>query len=683
MPIYQSASFGGKTVSLGNEHIRVDIHKRLTGWGWVEIFSADGAYLGVIDHFGEVMLRDQEIPIRLEAEDYEKQTGDFGEKLIFHVKSMIVQDKLNGTSFEQWIKYPFGEHCLEGVVILWLKPNSSVIELSFRFEAKANLFVRYVRGPWLKIGANGSGVKKEDAIFPGIEWLQADEWSSGTDWFKDPWAQRFAPHHHKVAIPMMTVSNDNHVISLSWNPNQTVTQWFNYRKHVAQPVFASPNFIDRMNNHLLGLMVPNAATEEEENKVYANPVLELHPGQPIEFDAELSVGRGNSLDGVIQWVERNGLPDVPEPRWSLAQALDRIAHAYNTHLWFQGKGFGTKQTDNGIKPIVPRFIHDYLEMFPEKRVSKELEENVNWCKEQPDYHQASFNLGKVASIPLWSQEKQVAYGRELLDYQNEDGSFSFEPDGRHYQKDDFVVAREFLEPMAQSGETALDISIIPAAELLTLWKNTGNEIYKKSAVKTLDYCLNMRRPEGGDFWETPLHSPNLLAAGHAAITYYLAFQEFGDEKYKNKAVYWLRSLLPFTHLWQPDGMQMVYNTKPCFCSSDWYFANWVRDHVQWEVLETFAASSALEIDWNALDAKVDWEKYQEGITVAALRWMLNHEDKNWQPHNLPITRELYKNGELDECFADTHNSITGHYGGMAILPDVIAVNLVSIIKRNR
>ena len=28
--------------------------------------------------------------------------------------------------------------------------------------------------------------------------------------------------------------------------------------------------------------------------------------------------------------------------------------------------------------------------------------------------------------------------------------------------------------------------------------------------------MPMRRPEGGDFWETPLHSPNLLAAGHAA-----------------------------------------------------------------------------------------------------------------------------------------------------------------------
>jgi hypothetical protein len=97
--------------------------------------------------------------------------------------------------------------------------------------------------------------------------------------------------------------------------------------------------------------------------------------------------------------------------------------------------------------------------------------------------------------------------------------------------------------------------------------------------------------------------------------------------------------------------------------------------------ETFAQSQRLGIDWGEIDAEIDWHLYQEGITIAALRWMIDHRAGNWLPHNLPWTYELYQQGLLDDCFADTHNSTTGHYGGMGILPDVIALNLIEILDR--
>jgi len=36
-------------------------------------------------------------------------------------------------------------------------------------------------------------------------------------------------------------------------------------------------------------------------------------------------------------------------------------------------------------------------------------------------------------------------------------------------------------------------------------------------------------------------------------------------------------------------------------------------------------------------------------------------------------------GLFDGCFADTHNSITGNYGGMFIPPDAIALNIFGLI----
>jgi len=126
---------------------------------------------------------------------------------------------------------------------------------------------------------------------------------------------------------------------------------------------------------------------------------------------------------------------------------------------------------------------------------------------------------------------------------------------------------------------------------------------------------------------------------------------------------------------EPDGIPMLYNTKPVLSSSDWYFANWVRDHVQWEVLAVFSQSSANGIYWDEIDPEIDWMRYYRGITHAAIRWLNVHTDQNWRPHNIPETYDSYRRGAFDYCFPDTHNSVTGNYGGMFIPPVAIADNI--------
>ena len=116
MPQYRHASYGGQTITLQNKHLRLDVHKRLTGWGWGEIFTAGGKFMAVLDHLGELLLRDQEIPMRLEAADARRTTGDFGERLTFAVESLLIKEKLRGTSFEKWINYPLTERAMVGEV---------------------------------------------------------------------------------------------------------------------------------------------------------------------------------------------------------------------------------------------------------------------------------------------------------------------------------------------------------------------------------------------------------------------------------------------------------------------------------------------------------------------------------------------------------------------------------------
>ncbi len=668
-PNFKRTSYSKESVSLENEYIKLNFYKRIKGWGWGEVVTPAGKMMAVLEHLGEIKLQDQDIPVRFVAESYTKEKTDKGEILIFKVASVVVREVLKGTSFENWMAYPFPEPAIKGTVSFIMEKDSPFIKLNYRLKATGNYNAEYIRGPWLKVGEDSFKIEKTDAILPGVDWAIDDEWTSGTDFFKDPWALRVAPHPNKVSIPVMALSHEGVGIGLSWNSKQTASRWFNYRDHKPQPVFASPNFVDRKNNHLMGLMVPDASIEGHENEVVAKIPLELKIDQIVNFDAELWLSKGNSTNVVTDYVMHKGLPVPSTPRWSYKETLDRIANAYNTNFWHEGKGFGIVQRpEHVIRPNVPIFLRRYVLENKRSTLSKELQKKIEWSENE---------INKRASK---SKEAAIQEGEQWLKEQKADGSFVFNPDA--IEKDDFKVATSFIEPMGLQGETALDITIRPAIRLLNIGKETNDQRFIEAAKKAFDFCMDMQRPEAGDFWETPLHAANLLAAGHAAVGNYLAYQEFKEEKYRTKAVYWMRTLLTFTHLWEPDGTPMLYDTKPVLSSSDWYFANWVRDHVQWEVLSVFSDVAHYNLNWDEIDPEIDWLRYQEGITNAAIRWMAAQTiDRNWLPHNLPEQYERYLRGEYDYAFPDTHNSVTGNYGGMMIMPAPIVENIYYILDR--
>lgn len=675
-PVYKRAAYAKESVTLDNGQIKINMFKRVGGWGWGEIYTAEGKMMGVLEHLGEIMLRDQDIPVRCVAESYEKKQTVRGESLVFQVKSVVARDILKGTSFDNWMVYTFLEPALVGEVTVTVAKDKPMIYLKYRLKSTGNYYARYIRGPWLKVGEGSFGIAKEDAILPGVDWSINDEWSSGTDWFKDPWARQFVPHPNKLTMPMMAIAHEGTGIGMSWDPQQVATRWFNYRPHVPQPVFATPNFIDRMNNQLMGLMVPDATIEGHENEVYAEIPLDMKIDQEIHFDAEIWISKGRSMDVVMDWVGRNGLPDPGPARWPYEETLEKIANAYNTNLWHEGEGFGYYQRNTRINPNVPAFLERWVAENKKNPLAKELKAKIDWSREQMET-----SAGKKPDVR--DRESLIRQGEEILKIQKPDGTFRFDPEGRHWRKDDFMVATSFIEPMGLQGDSALEIEILPATQLLDIANKTGEERFADAARKTFDFCMHMTRPEAGDNWECPLHAANLFAGGHAAIGYYEAYKKWGDEKYLDKAIYWIRSIIPFTHLWETEQVPMMYNTKPVFSSSDWYFANWVRDHVQWEVLSVFIESVERDIYWADIDPEVDWDRFHEGITNAVIRWMIIHTEDTWRPHNIPATYEGYKRGDYDYTYPDTHNSTTGKYGGMFISPQPIATNIYNILDRRK
>ena len=418
-PKFKQSSYVNESVTLKNRYVTLHFFKRIKGWGWAEIETPSGKLMAVMDHLGELMIRDQDIPMRLEADSVSRVSTPEGESLVFRVKSVVVRDMLKGTSFDNWMHYPLAEPAITGVVTIALENDSPFVKLNYDLTATGNYHVRYLRGPWLKVGESSFGTAKDDAILPGVDWAVGDEWTSGTDFFKDPWALRVAPHPNKVSVPVMAISHDGDAIGLSWNPNEVAARWFNYRTQHPQPVFASPNFVDRMNNQLMGLMIPDASTEGHENELWAENALELRIGQKIVFNAELWLTKGNSVDVVTEWVLRNGLPEPAAPRWDYRDALDRMAEAYNTNLWHEGRGFGVVQRSiEEAGPNVPGFLVRYMQENKKSEVVKQLQAKIESVRpkggSQPETDEAR-------------KKRLEKQGDEILAIQRADGSFAFEP----------------------------------------------------------------------------------------------------------------------------------------------------------------------------------------------------------------------------------------------------------------
>lgn len=53
MPHYHGAAYAGESIVLSNERMCVEVCKRVTGWGWAEIMSADGQFMAVLDRKNE------------------------------------------------------------------------------------------------------------------------------------------------------------------------------------------------------------------------------------------------------------------------------------------------------------------------------------------------------------------------------------------------------------------------------------------------------------------------------------------------------------------------------------------------------------------------------------------------------------------------------------------------------
>jgi len=117
----------------------------------------------------------------------------------------------------------------------------------------------------------------------------------------------------------------------------------------------------------------------------------------------------------------------------------------------------------------------------------------------------------------------------------------------------------------------------------------------------------------------------------------------------------MRTILAFTPLWEPNGLPMLYDTKPVLSSSDWYFANGSAHHVAvGGNFAVFADVARYNLKWDEIDPEIDWLRFHEALPNAGIRWMAAQTMTKIGYHiNLPKRTIVIEMVSTDYAFPDT------------------------------
>ncbi|GIP39480.1 hypothetical protein J31TS4_27600 [Paenibacillus sp. J31TS4] len=520
-----------------------------------------------------------------------------------------------------------------------LKDGDLQIRSQQRIQSDRDAELLNMTGPVLTVGEGSFGSWKEEALFPGLEWLVGEETSSSKLDIHTPDYLRLVPHPYKITVPLMAVREGGLLVSLSWDPHQ---KWDGVNELPAAK-FASPNWVENQSNHVLGLSALSVPTWVKENQELAHTAYPLKAGRPIELKSGITVSKADSVaEAVDLYMKQEGaLPAVPQV-YDFQKQVDLGLDAYLRTYWDPAtsgwrhvnipswgtnqypadmvslKLLGMSQPDR--KPEVEKVISKALGAMADK---KKLGD--------PDYHipqfQAAFHVGYMEEMLAGLKAEMQA----LMDTQIASGAWVYDRENA------------YNPPLGSNGTPLLGQTAQNAKLLLKYAAMTGDTKAEEAGYKGLAALDAMGKvPRAGQPWEVPLHAPDILAAGHAAGAYLQAYKMTGDNGYLQKSAEWAQAGLPFVYTWGVQERPMMeYGTIPIFGASA-YINSWLASPVQWNGLVY-----AYELmDLSLYDTSGPWKQVADGILASAEKQQASGENETWRG-GYPDNWRLISNSRSD------------------------------------
>ena len=475
------------------------------------------------------------------------------------------------------------------------------VHVAHSMKSDVSLPVLHFAGPTVCAGDRGFGKTRDEALFPGLEYLLTEA-SSGTANASPPFNVRTVPHPNKITIPFMAVRKGGTLISLEWDPLQ---KWDGSADRPAA-VFASPNFVDGQDNHLVGLFAPSVPDWTPENETVAAKHYTLDPGKTLTLEADLVVKTGSKtiLDAVDGWIAKHGVPDPPKPKTDELGWMDMWNTAFHTST-YDDTAKGWKHTNThpaAFDPMIVACLANLanLDLDP---ISREKTMNLVRGVLEPAWGRIPPEVALLVGGVPDALKRMGESVSQIIARQKPDGSWPFEPDEKH-------------SVLGMKGDTSSGHTANSAVTVLRYALMTCDPKATASGLKALKYLDTQTRPEGSQTWELQLHVPDILASGRLVDAYLSGYLLTNDKRYLDRAAYWAKSGLPFVYLWNAqDRPIMRYGTIPVF-GATWFDGQpWFGNCVQWCGLDYAYWVSRL----GDYDKSFPWNKIADGIMKCGIQ----------------------------------------------------------------
>lgn len=476
--------------------------------------------------------------------------------------------------------------------------------------------IMHFSGPKLYIDDSAFGDSGREGIFPGVEYLDVEAISSSPAVARHPVRDQFVPNPDKITVPFQILSGSETLVALYWPAN---APW-GVQQHGYSPLFSSPNHWHMQDNHLMGLMLPTVPDFVNENTTLATTPYPAGD-EPLVIESSLSIGPGGDPSMATRtWLELyagGAFPDpIAAPR-TYAESTELSRAAYMETCW--------DESANGWGHCVGWDAYPSGGMLVLLDVDARLEENgaerqaIEARKKQVYSHivdtQGAFGLGRNTGCHVMVLEPVFHWGvaETTLDYwkrkakgfqsiQNDDGSWGFYPDQPHQKE------------LGDDGQVASGTISRTASYLLEVARINGDPVATEVGLRGVDALNRFRVPKGGQAWECPIDSADILVAAKASRANLDAYQITGDKAYLDMATYWARTGFPFLYLWNYEETPLQrYASIPIFGTS-FFQVNWRGVPVQWCGLDYAYTLQLL----SGYDSSEDWLRIARGIVNSGL-----------------------------------------------------------------
>jgi len=519
-----------------------------------------------------------------------------------------------------------------------MTPGRPVVDVIHQAKVIRGRKVLLFWGPRIHAGAGSFGAEKDEAMFPGLEHLQEGDQSSDI-WSLAPDIKlNYAPHPAKISIPLMTVLKDGHMTGIMWDPMQ---KWY---KDLTCPtaVFASPNWIERKENHLMGLFVPSIPDYVAENSMKAYRPVEIDEGGVMTITAKLFAAPAkHAIDAIdLYLAEYGGLPGIKSRPMDDQAAMELLVRGL-VECW-NPEARGWPWTIGAPPQTNAKIISTLLKAKPllkDEKLAARVDEMTTAAldKQIPVELDLALRIGGVEAILEDYQRRAKA----MVATQNPDGSWEAKPEP--IGEEGLAIWNAPPEPgyIGLKGERSQGITASSAAWLTGYVVLTNDKKTFKACLKGLKDMNRYELPYVNYNEECP-QAVSLHGSYHGLRACLNAYRVTGEREWLDKAVYWAKTGVQFIYLWSlpPRKCETAHihsNNPPLLEGGDLY-EDITRDPMLYAALYGYGSSQfkhhwyGLPVQWIGLvyaddifelaryDQSLDWKKMADGLCNSCL-WM--------------------------------------------------------------